>query len=409
MKYLILLNRKFPYKSGEVFLENEVDEIGAHFNHIFIYPSDVCTTDEQTRKINSSNVDVRILENESLRKRKIDYLTKSLLRFSKSDESNLVRKGVDSYFSEAVDKQASKIAADLEKISFNKEDEVYLYSYWLYVNAGVVCKLKEYFTKKGLKVHAFSRAHRFDIYEEKREFGFLPKREYLLEHLDCVYACSDNGATYIQGRYPLFKSKIKTSYLGTYDHGIGECSSRDVLHIVSCSRLSSVKRVHLIIEALSFLENSGIHVTWTHLGGGELLSELKKMAKQKLSWMEFRMDGAIPNTAVYDYYLNNGVDLFINVSSSEGLPVSIMEATSFGIPVIATDVGGTSEIVINKKTGDLLEEDFRPEQLAELIIKYAQMSDEEYQSLRKSTREFWEQIYQAPINYKKFAEDILAL
>ena len=39
------------------------------------------------------------------------------------------------------------------------------------------------------------------------------------------------------------------------------------------------------------------------------------------------------------------IDLFINTSSSEGVPVSIMEALSVGIPIIATDVGGTKEIV----------------------------------------------------------------
>ena len=41
------------------------------------------------------------------------------------------------------------------------------------------------------------------------------------------------------------------------------------------------------------------------------------------------------------------VDLFLTVSANEGIPVSIMEAQSFGIPVIATDVGGISEIVNN--------------------------------------------------------------
>ncbi|MFR4320263.1 MAG: glycosyltransferase [Blautia massiliensis (ex Durand et al. 2017)] len=44
----------------------------------------------------------------------------------------------------------------------------------------------------------------------------------------------------------------------------------------------------------------------------------------------------------------------MNVSSSEGIPVSIMEATSFGIPGIATDAGGTKEIIRDKENGVLL-------------------------------------------------------
>ena len=46
-----------------------------------------------------------------------------------------------------------------------------------------------------------------------------------------------------------------------------------------------------------------------------------------------------------DYYKNNIIDIFINLSASEGIPVSIMDAISFGIPCIATNVGGTGEIV----------------------------------------------------------------
>lgn len=49
----------------------------------------------------------------------------------------------------------------------------------------------------------------------------------------------------------------------------------------------------------------------------------------------------------------NDFDLFVNMSLSEGIPVSIMEAISFGIPIIATNVGGNAEIV-NDETGVLI-------------------------------------------------------
>ncbi len=50
--------------------------------------------------------------------------------------------------------------------------------------------------------------------------------------------------------------------------------------------------------------------------------------------------GGISNAEVFQFYRDNKVDLFVNASTSEGLPVSIMEAISFGIPSIATNVGG---------------------------------------------------------------------
>ena len=62
----------------------------------------------------------------------------------------------------------------------------------------------------------------------------------------------------------------------------------------------------------------------------------------------------------------NYIDALINVSESEGLPFSMMEAISFGIPVIGTNVGGVKEI-INNDTGILLEKDFEIKSLSSLI------------------------------------------
>ena len=47
-------------------------------------------------------------------------------------------------------------------------------------------------------------------------------------------------------------------------------------------------------------------------------------------------------------------DIFVHPSLSEGLPRSIMEASGFGIPVVATDVGGIPEVVKDKETGILV-------------------------------------------------------
>jgi len=47
----------------------------------------------------------------------------------------------------------------------------------------------------------------------------------------------------------------------------------------------------------------------------------------------------------------------MNLSETEGIPVSIMEAQSAGVPILATNLGGTSEIV-NNENGFLVEKDF---------------------------------------------------
>ena len=96
----------------------------------------------------------------------------------------------------------------------------------------------------------------------------------------------------------------------------------------------------------------------------------------------------------------------MNVSLNEGLPVSIMEAISFGIPVIATDVGGTSEIVRDGFNGYLLSKDFSDEDFAALLSRVYNMKDAEYETLRTNARAFWERNFDASKNYPAFISQI---
>ncbi len=67
-----------------------------------------------------------------------------------------------------------------------------------------------------------------------------------------------------------------------------------------------------------------------------------------------------------NWYSENPAHLFMNLSKSEGIPVSIMEACSYGIPAVATDVGGTSELISNK-TGWLINREFTIEGIVKVL------------------------------------------
>ena len=51
MKYLILINREFPYKKGEAYLENEINEITNYFDKVLIFPGDATLNEKTTKKI----------------------------------------------------------------------------------------------------------------------------------------------------------------------------------------------------------------------------------------------------------------------------------------------------------------------------------------------------------------------
>lgn len=409
MVYLILIDRKFPYLSGEPFLENEIDEISKYFDKILIIPTDIKKNSIQTRKIKSTNVEIILTETKSIKIRRIEYLfegiKKTLLNYRKN--KNIKKQLIDNIFTAASETISNHIITTLEKkYNFHKNDKIIFYSYWLYITSQISINLSNYFSHKCI-TKCVSRAHRFDIYEERR--GYLPMQEHLIKATNIIFPCSKDGENYLRNKYPHQKNKIITSYLGTYDQGTTNIIDNEFINIVSCSRLAPVKRVDLIIDSLKLLKNKNIKMTWTHLGGGELYNHIKKRAYTELShFMTINLPGMIKNQEVYEYYKCHSINLFINVSSSEGLPVSIMEAISFGIPCIATNVGGTSEIVINDINGYLLKENFKPQELANYILNLSK-DKEKLNSFKLSARKLWEERFQASTNYSNFSQKLLNL
>lgn len=404
MDYLILINTKYPFKAGEAFIESEIKEIYKAFDKIFIFPIDVIITDKQTRKIDTENVEYYVFEKGNPNIRKAKSAVKSIITMW-GFKGNIKHNFFDAVFQNTAKAQARKILSILKHKDFKKTDTITIYSYWFYVAARIGMEVETYFKSMGIGCRLISRAHRFDIYESNNERRYLPQRELLLANVEAVYACSENGANYLRQKYPKYSDKVRVSFLGTYDHGLGMLKINCIFSIVSCSRVTHIKRVGLIIESLKVLEESGYKVKWTHIGDGPLLNDIKKKAKV-LQKTEVSFLGGIPNSEVYEYYRQNTAHIFINVSSSEGLPVSIMEAISFGIPVIATNTGGTNEIVVDGITGTLIPIDFSPSELSKKIEAYINLKEEEYCSLRKRAREFWQNHFDAKHNYRNFASSI---
>lgn len=279
----------------------------------------------------------------------------------------------------------------------------YIYSYRFEYQPYVGILLAKHL--QGYRV--ISRAHRSDLYEEERDVSYIPMREHLLEKLDRVVLIADDGKNYLAAKYPAFKDKLEVSRLGTTDYSVKDVPApHGKINLVSCSTVYYVKRVHLIVEALASIKD--ITIEWTHYGEGEELEKIKAMCASKLPPnVTYSFRGFVDNSSLMKEYADKPYHLFLNVSESEGIPVSIMEALSFGIPCIATDVGGTREIVRDKYNGILLEKDFKTEVLAEWIRYFAELSAAEYQGYREHSRQSWQDNYDADKNYKAFVATLL--
>tara|TARA_B110000240_G_scaffold166937_1_gene188500 strand:+ start:9781 stop:10995 length:1215 start_codon:yes stop_codon:yes gene_type:complete len=151
---------------------------------------------------------------------------------------------------------------------------------------------------------------------------------------------------------PSLSKKISMIHLGV-DVGVFKketTTSNDPFIIATPAGLMAFKGHIYSIEAAKELINLGVtNFKWFFYGSGPLLNELKKKVKELNLIDHCYFLGNIDHSQLLKKYENNEIDLVVLSSVStdipEGIPVSLMEAMSFSIPVIATDSGGALELI----------------------------------------------------------------
>jgi len=399
-KELILFTYNFPFGTGETFLGAELTVLCRHFRSIHIFP---------------------LSYGETLFSRPVPpgiTFSKPLIEFDiKRDKWQLLIAGIfcispigfaiTEFFSRKMysDKAtwinwlgSTLILRILLRNSVRRRilretgKSTKLYFYWGDKMSGIVP-----FIKKEMKNPVIIRFHGSDLYEELK--GGIPYRLPVLKNLDYAVLISKRGKSYLENNYRNIKIDSHIFRLGVYEAGEAAASRDGIFRMVSCSNMVPVKRMKLLYESVILLP---FPVIWTHIGTGPLFDEISKMTAAAPAHVSIVLNGHLENRDVIARYRDNPVDLFINVSESEGIPVAIMEAISFGIPVIATDVGGTSEIV-NSSNGFLLPADPGPELIAQSIHDFYDLDESQKLAMRTAAKMHWNTNFNADKNYNEFA------
>lgn len=120
------------------------------------------------------------------------------------------------------------------------------------------------------------------------------------------------------------------------------------INIISIGRLTKQKGYTFLLEAIFKLKNME-NVHFTILGEGPEKDQLVNYAKElELNNISFK--GYQPNAI--EYMLHS--DLFVSSSIWEGFPTVILEAMAVGLPIVATDVSGSRELIENNYSGILV-------------------------------------------------------
>ena len=123
------------------------------------------------------------------------------------------------------------------------------------------------------------------------------------------------------------------------------------IHIGSVGRLVPVKDFTLFLEIAARITQDAENVRFSILGDGPCRGEIEEKADRL--GLNGRFSLLSPRQDPVPYYRT--LDIYLNTSLYEGIPMSVLEAMACGVPVVAPRVGGLSEIISDSQDGFLVE------------------------------------------------------
>ena len=411
-KKMLIVTSYYPYGHGESFIRAELEHVSAYFEDVEIVPCFHLRESNHTALKQAVNLEYAASRWGWLRSCKVGAsLAVALVRHKWRADAlrilggshklvNLIELARALYRAQLFESFLDKhIRQDGKEVSL-------VYFYWMVPEIlGAVAFRKQ----SGRPLNIVCRAHRGDLYEDLRPGGYAGLRAGIVAGVDQIYCISDHGRSYLASQYPMHAQKIHTARLGVNDPGYlnPQPGRDDSLAIVSCSFVVAEKRIHLIVDAIALLleKDPSLKIKWTHVGDGALYNRLRDYVQATLGKRaEVVFAGYLTQQEVMRLYKEKAFDVFVNVSDSEGLPVSLMEASSAGIPIVATDVGGSGEIV-NASNGVLLAANPEVAAIASALVMFK--NRELAFAYRKQSRAYWAQRFHASVNYHHFGQQLL--
>lgn len=335
---IIYVTSTFPYGAGEEFLRAEVLALSGSVDSILVVPlyprGKIKDTWTETASVSSNGVGllsakvwiaffsycffrpIRFF-------RALAFLLKHS-RFNKKLLKNLV-----------VFPKAAWLAALVSK---NKIDHVHVH--WGGATSSMVM-LSCLLSGVGWSL----TCHRWDIYENNL-LGVKSRAAKFIRFI------SNRGAT-DSLKYGVDERRVSVIPMGVAIEGKPPVRKFNggVLRVICAANLISVKGHKYLLEAAAILKKNGRNFRLSIAGTGPLFNDLRKMTVDLQLTQEVDFMGQVAHSKLMELYSGGAVDLFVLPSveldpvNHEGVPVSLMEAMSFGIPCISTQTGSIQELL----------------------------------------------------------------
>jgi glycosyltransferase involved in cell wall biosynthesis len=421
-KTIIFFSLHYPFHFTDSYLDEELNLLAAKFNKLIIVSSNTFTKESRPTPANSIVYRFTPVATGKTRLQALSLLIKpffyqelfNLFFLYKTVPGPAVIKELFAFY--------GRVLATKEKlrsiISEQQVDEsqLLIYTYWMVESTMAAVMQKQ--QRPAIRVVA--RAHSQDVYFERNPVGFHPYRRFIFNGLNLLFFISDNARQYFIRKHAITSNdayaKISINRIGinSDNRHYAPASGKEVLRIVSVAYIQKLKRIDLIIDALALMQN--MKIEWVHVGhSNQSESDFEKMkayAATRLGAMRnvsVTFTGKTPKDALFRLYEEKRFDVFLNVSETEGIPVSMMEAMSYSVPVIGTNVGGVSEIVEHGLNGYLLSAYPTAGEVKEALERFSLLPDAEKDKLRINAFNTWQTKYNATKNYNELVYQVADL
>lgn len=179
----------------------------------------------------------------------------------------------------------------------------------------------------------------------------LAKRliQFQLEHVSEVFVLSESWRAFIKGIAPRANVSIIPNYIEIPEINSNKIS--DIINVTFAGYVGDRKGAFDLIKAFETVRKVNSRIKLSIYGNGEI--EKARNLVQELGLEScVKIKGWIASNELREVLKKT--DLFILPSYNEGLPMSVLEAMSFGLPVITTPVGGIPELITHRVNGLLV-------------------------------------------------------
>ena len=181
-------------------------------------------------------------------------------------------------------------------------------------------------------------------------------RPMTLRRFDAIMTCSNSSEEFALRAYGIPRDRLHVIRNGVDVQRIRmearseeetRGRSRDSVRFGYLGRLDSIKNLPLLLSACDRMKKDSCDWSLSIIGDGPLRFALEGRVSEAALSDRITFVGEVSNPVAH----LNQIDVLVHPSDSEGMSISMLEAMSLGIPIVAVEVGGNAECMVDGQTG----------------------------------------------------------